>query len=63
MGTFEVEYATFRRVRIETGSIEEARDKAATMDDETIERCSTFEGYDIWDGPKEIVEVMKGAGT
>ncbi len=25
------------------------------MDDETIERFSDFEGYDIWDGPKEAV--------
>lgn len=58
MGTFEIEFATFRRVRIEAGSIEEARDKVAAMDDETIERLSDFEGYDIWDGPKEVV----GAG-
>lgn len=56
MGTFEIEYATFRRVRIEAGFIEEARDKAAVMDDETIERCSIFEGYDIWDGPREVKE-------
>lgn len=55
MGTFEIEYATFRRVRIEAGSIGEARDKAAVMDDGTIERFSDFEGYDIWDGPKEVV--------
>lgn len=54
MGTFEIEYATFRRVRIEAGSIGEARDKAAVMDDEMIESLSTFEGYDIWDGPREI---------
>lgn len=55
MGTFEIEFATFRRVRIEAGSIGEARDRAAVMDDETIERCSVFEGYDIWDGPREVV--------
>lgn len=55
MGTFEIEFATFRRVRIEAESIGEARDEAAVMDDGTIERLSGFEGYDIWDGPKEVV--------
>lgn len=56
MGTFEIEFATFRRVRIEAESIGEARDKAAVMDNGTIERLSDFGGYDIWDGPREVVQ-------
>lgn len=52
--TYEIEYATFRKVRVEAESQEQAEEKAAVMEDEDIERGSSFEGYVVWDKPKLI---------
>ena len=54
MRMYEVEYASFRKVRYEAESQIDANDKAAFMDDEEIEEHSSFDGYEIWDGPKRV---------
>lgn len=55
MAGYEVEYAVFRKCVITADSLEEADDKAHTMEDEGIE-CTETEntGYIVWNGPTEI---------
>ena len=56
MARYEVEYALFRKCVIEADSLEEANDKAHTIEDEEIERLETENtGYMVWDGPREIL--------
>lgn len=50
---YTVEYAKFMKVEIEANSAAEANDKAATIDDEYIEKNGkNYEpsGYIIWNG-------------
>lgn len=54
MPTFEVEYASFRKVRYEAGSQEEADDMAAVMEDRDIEDKSRHEGYVIWNEAHKV---------
>lgn len=55
MAKYEFEYALFRKCVIEADSLEEAREKAHTIEDEEIERTTTErEGYVVWDEPTEI---------
>ena len=60
MPMYEVEYASFRKVRYEAESQIDANDKAAFMDDEEIEEHSSFDGYEIWDGPKRVDQYFGG---
>lgn len=54
MQKYEVEFASFRKVVFEADSRQQAQDIAAVMEDEQIERKSSFEGYEIWNEPKLI---------
>lgn len=52
MGKYEVEYAQFTKVEIEAESFQEARDIAATLDDEEITKKDPHE-YIVWDVKKK----------
>lgn len=55
MAKYEVEYALFRKCVIEADSLEEANEKANTIEDEEIEQTETENtGYVVWNEPKEI---------
>ena len=47
MAKYEVEYAQFTKVEIEAESFQEARDIAATLDDEEIAKKDPHE-YIVW---------------
>ena len=52
MAKYEVEYALFRKCIIEADSLEEAKEKAHTIEDEEIERIETeYTGYVVWNEP------------
>lgn len=52
MAKYEVEYAQFTKVEIEAESLQEARDIAATLDDEEIVKNDPHE-YIVWDVKKK----------
>ncbi|NBI72359.1 hypothetical protein [Otoolea muris] len=54
MKKYEVVYAAFRKVVFEAGSQEEAELAAAAMEDDELERNSSFSGYSIWAGPSPL---------
>lgn len=54
MAEFEVEYASFTKVRFEAESQEEADMIASIMEDEAIEEKGECEGYVIWNDPVQI---------
>lgn len=52
-----VEYAKFMKVEIEADSLEEAKEKSSTLDDDYIEQVGeNYEpyGYVIWNDAKQI---------
>ena len=55
MARYEVEYALFKKCVIEADSLEEAKDKAHTAEDEEIESMEIENtGYVVWEDPKKI---------
>jgi hypothetical protein len=55
MPKYEVEFALFKTCIIEADSLEEAKDKSYTMEDDEIEETSTkTEGYMIWNDVSEF---------
>lgn len=54
MAKFEVEYASFTKVKIEAEDQEEAELIASIMEDEEIEEKGCCEGYVIWNEPVEV---------
>lgn len=54
MAEFEVEYASFTKVKFEAESQEEAEMIASIMDGEEIEEKGHCEGYVIWSEPAQI---------
>ena len=55
MARYEVEYALFKKCVIEADSLEEAKDKAHTAEDEEIESMEIENtGYVVWEEPKKI---------
>lgn len=55
MAKYEVEYALFKKCVIEADSLEEAKDKAHTAEDEEIESTEIENtGYVVWEEPKKI---------
>lgn len=54
---FLVEYAKFVKVEIDADSLEEANEKANTMDDDYIEQHGESydpDGYIVWNEPKQL---------
>lgn len=54
---FQVEYAKFMKVEIEADSLEEAREKQNTIDDDYIEQHGeNYEpyGYVVWNEAKQL---------
>lgn len=54
---YKVEYAKFMKIDIEAKTLEEAQEKANTMDDDYIElHGENYEpcGYIVWNEPKEL---------
>lgn len=54
MAEFEVEYASFTKVKFKAESQEEAEMIASIMDGEEIEEVGRCEGYVIWNDPVQI---------
>lgn len=54
MAEYEVEYASFTKVKYEAGSQEEADMIASIMEGEEIEEKGQCEGYVIWNDPVKI---------
>lgn len=54
MAEYEVEYASFTKVRFEAESQEEAEMIASIMESEEIEEKGKCEGYVIWNEPVRI---------
>lgn len=54
MAEYEVEYASFTKVKFEVESQEEAEMIASIMEGEEIEEKGFCEGYVIWNGPVQI---------
>lgn len=54
MTEFEVEYASFTKVKFEAESQEEAEMIASIMEGEEIEEKGRSKDYVIWNGPVQI---------
>lgn len=54
MGVYEVEYASFTKVKFKAENQEEADMIASIMEGEEIETKGRCEGYVIWNDPVEI---------
>lgn len=54
MAEFEVEYASFTKVKFEAENQEEADMIASIMEGEEIEEKGRSEGYVIWNDPVQI---------
>lgn len=54
MAKFEVEYASFTKVKFEAESQDEAEMIASIMDGEEIEEKGKCDGYTIWNGPVKV---------
>lgn len=54
MAEFEVEYASFTKVKFEAETQEEADMIASIMEGEEIEEKGQCEGYVIWNEPVQI---------
>ena len=54
MAEYEVEYASFTRVKFEAESQEEAELTASIMEGEEIEEKGRCDGYVIWNDPVKI---------
>lgn len=56
MAQYEVEYASFTKVKYEAESQEEAEMIASIMEGEEIEEKGKCDGYVIWNEPEEVGE-------